>query len=432
MSSKSPQISTRRSLNNVQLCGLGGSARHRFGPEFSADDIIWISELGRGNGGVVSKTQHKSTGFLMSRKTFEFDIKTSVRAQILRDLQILWECSSPFVLDFYGAFYVDDTISICMEYMDAGGLDTLLPIVGRFPEPVIIHIASSVVQGLMYLWQELHIMHRNLKPSNILVNRGGFVKLCDFVVSLQLAEALASAFIGMRTYMAPERLTGEPFGSPSDIWSLGLTLMELAIGRYPIPAVDPVDFVRTFAPDLESNMVEHWRAARTGEPLPALEGGILNEHMSIFELFVYVVEHPAPRLPAYCFSSGFIRLVHSCLQKEPEYRLSIQLLHSHILPDLLANTLDPATGGADTPISCYTGSASTDALTSPSSISVRDYLHGVFMHQQKEAVNAVALAVGEDLDAADGILSDQYICPWSLPSTDSTLKPQVEPAVDAF
>ncbi|KER18249.1 hypothetical protein T265_16190, partial [Opisthorchis viverrini] len=43
--------------------------------------------------------------------------------------------------------------------------------------------------------------------------------------------------------------------------------MELAIGRYPIPTVDAVDFVRTFAPDLESNMIEHWRAAKTGEPL---------------------------------------------------------------------------------------------------------------------------------------------------------------------
>lgn len=403
MSSRSPQISTRRSLNNVQLSGVGGSARYRFGPEFSADDIIWISELGRGNGGVVSKTQHKSTGFLMARKTFELDIKTSVRAQILRDLQILWECSSPFVLDFYGAFYVDETIIICMEYMDAGGLDTLLPTVGRFPEPVIIHIANSIVQGLMYLWQELHIMHRNLKPSNILVNRGGSVKLCDFVVSLQLAETLASAFIGMRTYMAPERLTGEPFSSPSDVWSLGLTLMELAIGRYPIPAVDPVDFVRTFAPDLESNMVEHWRTARTGEPLAALEGGTLSEHMSIFELFAYVVEHPAPRLPAYCFSSGFIHLVHSCLQKEPGDRLSIQLLHNHILPDLSASTLDPEASG------CDIASVHASPLTGPSGISVRDYLHGVFVRQQKEAINAVALAVGEDLDSVEGILSDSNL-----------------------
>ncbi|KER18534.1 hypothetical protein T265_15997, partial [Opisthorchis viverrini] len=67
-------------------------------------------------------------------------------------------CSSQFIVDYYGAFYVDKTISICMEYMDAGGLDTLLPTVGRFPEPIIVLIADSVTQGLLFLWQELHIL----------------------------------------------------------------------------------------------------------------------------------------------------------------------------------------------------------------------------------------------------------------------------------
>lgn len=62
--------------------------------------------------------------------------------------------------------------------------------------------------------------------------------------------------------------SGEPYTSLSDVWSLGLTLTELAVGHYPIPAMDPVDFVRSFAPDLESNMAEHWKAARCGEPLP--------------------------------------------------------------------------------------------------------------------------------------------------------------------
>ncbi|KAF5403303.1 Dual specificity mitogen-activated protein kinase kinase [Paragonimus heterotremus] len=418
---------TRRSLDGLHMTGQGNSTRRRLGPEFGADDISWLSELGRGNGGVVSKTQHKATGFLMASKTFELDIKTSIRAQILRDLQILCECSSPFILEFYGAFYVDTTISICMEYMDAGGLDTLLPIVGRFPEPIVIQIADSVVQGLWYLWQELHIIHRNLKPSNILVSRTGCVKLCDFVVSLQLAEALASAFVCMRTYMAPERLTGELFNSPSDVWSLGLTLMELAIGRYPVPAVDPVDFVQTFAPDLESNMVEHWRAARSGEPLPALEGAS-REQMSVFDLFTYVVERPAPRLPAYCYSSGFRHLVHSCLQKEPNDRLSIELLRGQILPALLLSTrAQESNAGCTTPVQLSTSSVTSEEPITLSEVSVLNYLRGIFARRQDEAISAVFSAVGADFDVIDEELPDVISSAppsssaWNLPSASQRI-----------
>ncbi|TGZ38258.1 hypothetical protein CRM22_011281 [Opisthorchis felineus] len=409
----------RPSIDGLQLGGSVNSARRRPGLDITAEDIIWLSELGRGSGGVVSKTQHKATGILMARKTFELDIKTAVRAQILRDLQILCECSSLFIVDYYGAFYVDNTISICMEYMDAGGLDTLLPTVGRFPEPIIVLIADSVTQGLLFLWQELHILHRNLKPSNILLNRSGTVKLCDFVVSLPLSEALASAFLGLRTYMAPERLTGDPVNPLSDVWSLGLTLMELAIGRYPIPTVDAVDFVRTFAPDLESNMIEHWRAAKTGEPLQALDETPCQQ-MSVFELFACIVEKPAPRLPAYCFSRGFIQLIHSCLQKEPCDRMSIELLRSHHIPPLLEFP-EKDTYSRATPIKHGEERLDKDMDTNACELSVERYLRGIFAYEQNEAINAFVSAVGDELDAIDADVSSTLSL--NLPSTGHLLEP---------
>merc|ERR1712061_112739 len=79
-------------------------------------------------------------------------------------------------------------------------------------------------------------MHRDIKPSNILVNSKGQVKLWDFGVSAYLIDSIARSFVGTRSYMGPERLTGEPeYTIKSDIWSLGITLIELAIGIYPIP-----------------------------------------------------------------------------------------------------------------------------------------------------------------------------------------------------
>ncbi|VDP52695.1 unnamed protein product, partial [Schistosoma mattheei] len=212
--------SNATSIEYSQTSSPGDSGRRRLVPDFNIDDLLLISELGRGNGGIVTKLQHKSSGTFLIRKTFELDVKTTTRAQIVRDLQVLWECISPHIIEFHGAIHSECLISIYMEYMDVGGMDLLLKMVGRFPEPIIIHIADSVVSGLLYLWQELHMFHRNLKPSNILINRAGTIKLCDFVVSLQLSEYVASGFLGFSTYIAPERLAGRLNLDVYDIFDL--------------------------------------------------------------------------------------------------------------------------------------------------------------------------------------------------------------------
>ena len=76
-------------------------------------------------------------------------------------------------------------------------------------------------------------MHRDVKPCNILVSTSGHVKLCDFGVSTLLVDSIAKTYVGTNAYMAPERVVGRDYTVYSDVWSFGLSLLELAIGEFP-------------------------------------------------------------------------------------------------------------------------------------------------------------------------------------------------------
>nr|BAV14140.1 MAPK/ERK kinase 1/2 [Dugesia japonica] len=293
-----------------------------------SDDIITLEELGKGNGGVVTKVKHKPSCQIMARKNIHLEIKPAIRTQIMRELQVLHDCNSPYIVGYYGSYHVETEISICMEYMNGGSLDLILKKAGRFPEPIVAHITCSVLRGLIYLRKALHIIHRDVKPSNILVNMEGDVKLCDFGVSGRLIDSMANSFVGTRSYMAPERLTGEQYNTLSDVWSLGLSLAELATGIYPIPPVSPEKFLSAFSIHKSENFIDHLRATENGTKLQAIQTSEKGS-MAIFELLSYIVDYPPPTLPEFCFSSNFLSFINYCLKKEPNDRLSLEMLEKH-------------------------------------------------------------------------------------------------------
>ena len=100
-----------------------------------------------------------------------------------------------------------------MEFCEAGSMDSIYRRVksrgGRVGEKVLAKLAESILKGLEYLHQR-RIIHRDVKPSNILVTRNGQMKLCDFGVSGELINSVAGTFTGTSTYMAPERIMGRP------------------------------------------------------------------------------------------------------------------------------------------------------------------------------------------------------------------------------
>ena len=139
-------------------------------------------------------------------------------------------------------------------------------------------------------------MHRDIKPSNILVNSRGSIKLCDFGVSGELINSIADTFVGTSTYMAPERIQGEKYTVKSDVWSFGLSVMEMAIGKFPFAASEQLS---------------------DGDGAPA----------GILDLLQQIVHEPAPRLPkSDAFPSILEDMIQRCLSKVPDERPTPQEL----------------------------------------------------------------------------------------------------------
>lgn len=186
------------------------------------DQFLLLEELGTGNYGVVRKVLHTPSHVHMAMKEIRLELSRPKLQSIITELDVLHRAVGPEIVEFYGAFYAESCVWVCMEYMDAGSLDKVLGIrmvnpnstrwatLGEIPntrgqcvnEVVLGRICSSVVKGLKFLKDSLQIMHRDVKPTNILVNTKGQVKLCDFGVSGQLNNSLAKTNIGCQTYFA--------------------------------------------------------------------------------------------------------------------------------------------------------------------------------------------------------------------------------------
>jgi mitogen-activated protein kinase kinase len=138
-------------------------------------------------------------------------------------------------------------VKILMEFCPGGSLKAVAKRIadrdGRVGEKVAGRLAEGVLQGLAYLHSKKTI-HRDIKPSHILLSREGIVKLCDFGASGELVDSWAGTFVGTCLYMAPERISGKEYTIRSDVWSTGIALLELAQKRFPFPNdVPPIELI---------------------------------------------------------------------------------------------------------------------------------------------------------------------------------------------
>uniref|UniRef100_A0A673GMN5 mitogen-activated protein kinase kinase n=1 Tax=Sinocyclocheilus rhinocerous TaxID=307959 RepID=A0A673GMN5_9TELE len=236
-------------IERLRTHSIESSGKLKISPEqhwdFTAEDLKDLGEIGRGAYGSVNKMVHKPSGQIMAVKRIRSTVDEREQKQLLMDLDVVMRSSDcPYIVQFYGALFREGDCWICMELMSISfdkfykyvysSLDEVIP------EEILGKITLVTVKALNHLKENLKIIHRDIKPSNILLDRKGNIKLCDFGISGQLVDSIAKTRdAGCRPYMAPERIdpsaSRQGYDVRSDVWSLGITLYELATGRFPYP-----------------------------------------------------------------------------------------------------------------------------------------------------------------------------------------------------
>ncbi|XP_062355299.1 TRAF2 and NCK-interacting protein kinase isoform X5 [Cinclus cinclus] len=286
MASDSPA----RSLDEIDLSALRDPA-----------GIFELVELvGNGTYGQVYKGRHVKTGQLAAIKVM--DVTGDEEEEIKQEINMLKKYSHHRnIATYYGAFIkknppgMDDQLWLVMEFCGAGSVTDLIKNTkgNTLKEEWIAYICREILRGLSHLHQH-KVIHRDIKGQNVLLTENAEVKLVDFGVSAQLDRTVGrrNTFIGTPYWMAPEVIACDEnpdatYDFKSDLWSLGITAIEMAEGAPPLCDMHPM------------------RA-----------------------LFL-IPRNPAPRLKSKKWSKKFQSFIESCLVKNHSQRPTTEQLMKH-------------------------------------------------------------------------------------------------------
>ncbi|CCW71720.1 unnamed protein product [Phytomonas sp. Hart1] len=188
-----------------------------------------LENAGTGNFGVVIKARNRQTNEIVAIKQVLMTDKSEVD-NIQREIIILKRCVHANIVRYYGTYQSLGKLWIVMEYCEGGSVDLVYKLLRHpLPEKLIAYVCREVLLALEYLHANRRL-HRDVKGSNILLTQDGHIKLVDFGVSVELLHSMEwrNTFIGTVLWMAPEAILEMDYGDRADLWSLGITLIEMA------------------------------------------------------------------------------------------------------------------------------------------------------------------------------------------------------------
>lgn len=244
--------------------------------------------IGKGSFGKVYRGVEIETNQVVALKLQDLESAADEIDVIRREIQVMSEISSPHVVRYHTSFIEATTLWLVMEYMAGGSLKDMVDEVGPFNEDAIAEVMKALCRGLEYIHRERKL-HRDIKAANILLTADGDVKLADFGVAGQMTNTLRqrNTYVGSPFWMAPEVIQRSQYDHTADIWSVGITAIELARGRPPYH----------------------------------------DEH--VITALGHIANSEPPRLDSGTFSRHFCDFVAGCLRRQPRDRMTAAELLKH-------------------------------------------------------------------------------------------------------
>jgi serine/threonine protein kinase len=250
-------------------------------------DYEIVSVLGRGGMGKVFKVRNLISERVEAMKVVLPDLEASpdLVQRFLREIKVVADLEHPNIASLRTALRVEDQFLMIMEYVEGTSLDDLLK-QGRLDEVRAVHVTYQVLNALAHAHGR-GVVHRDVKPSNIMVGPGDRVKITDFGIASRSGDpklTAAGTAVGSLYYMSPEQVRAEAFDARSDLYSVGATLYEMVTGRRPVQG---------------DSFYAILKAHTEGKPLPAIQ--LVPE---ITPALSYVIEKSLEKLPELRFQSA--------------------------------------------------------------------------------------------------------------------------------
>ncbi|XP_049847937.1 uncharacterized protein LOC126304993 [Schistocerca gregaria] len=200
------------------------------------EEIFNIQEtVGKGSWGKVLKAVHIASGYTLVIKIIA-NTDQKMQESIRKEIEVLNRCRSELVVAYYGCSIMHDKETwIYIEYCEMGSIKDIMRICNiTLTESQVAYVALETLKGLIYLHHN-NILHLDVKAANILATSQGTVKLTDFGVSEQLRAGTNESldYVGTPLFMSPEVIKKIGYSGKTDIWSLGIAIIEMVDGRPP-------------------------------------------------------------------------------------------------------------------------------------------------------------------------------------------------------
>jgi serine/threonine protein kinase len=202
-----------------------------------------VEKLGQGSYGAVWRAVHKQSGAAVALKIVELEDEDLEIDEIIAEVKIMQKLDHTYVIRYFGSYMVrDEFLYIAMEFCESGSILDLMRVLKKpLKEASIRIVASQVTKGLQYLHAN-NFIHRDLKAGNIMTTKAGACKLGDFGVTGEITRETQKrhTVIGSPYWMAPEVIREIGYDTKADLWSLGITIIEMAELEPPNCAVHPM------------------------------------------------------------------------------------------------------------------------------------------------------------------------------------------------